>query len=558
MFSGRAHIRVLLRSPTNPAMTSIAYPDTSGDEMPSRRAAVAQPVGRSSASPELVGVRRIGLVGALLLLTGGLFAGTPPSSVPLLQQEALQVLRSFMIPMVAIVYVGLSLLVLAWWRLGRIVRSAKPPTVRELIITLAWWATPVLVSMPLFSKDVYSYFVQGAITIAGVDPYQHGPHMYGGPLTADIPQIWQTTPAPYGPVFLSLAIDVALLAGPNAWLGALGMRALAVVGVALMCFAIPRLARYAGVNPSYGLWLGVLNPIVIVRLVGDAHNDAIMIGLMLAGLTLAIERRPAVGAVLATLGALVKAPAGLALAFILVLWATQLQGRWRFPRAGLGMLTIVAATVAATTVLAGTGYGWVKALSTPAIGGNWTSITHDLGIVTGSVAEGLGVGTTDSLMTFWRYAGLAAAAIICLALLRRHWFNPTLGVGLGLATVVALGPVFHPWYALWATVPLAAAATSPRIRKLVIVLIILLSLLAFPSGVIPSPAPIAGGLLGMALVFGGAWAAANLDRDDLVGSWRRARRGLTVPRMLGRVRDAWHVPTPEKRPARVPASVTAS
>jgi hypothetical protein len=234
-----------------------------------------------------------------------------------------------------------------------------------------------------------------------------------------------------------------------------------------------------------------------------------------------------------------------------------LQGRWRFPRAALGTLAIVGATVASTTVLAGTGYGWVKALNTPAIGGNWTSITHDLGFATGSVAEWLGLGTTAHLMTFWRYAGLAGAAVICLLLLRRHWYNPALGVGLGLATVVALGPVFHPWYALWATVPLAAAAASPRIRKIVIVLILLLSLLAFPSGVIPSPAPIAGGLLGMALVFGGAWAAANLDRDDLAGSWRRARRGLTVPRMLGRVHDAWRVPAPEPRPGRVPASVTS-
>ncbi len=124
------------------------------------------------------------------------------------------------------------------------------------------------------------------------------------------------------------------------------MRVLALIGVALMIFAIPRLARLAGVEERFAIWLGVLNPLVLVHLIGDAHNDALMIGLMMAGLTLAIERRPAAGAVMVTLAALVKAPAGLALIFIVPLWAAQLTGRARLVRAalaagGIGIATVV-------------------------------------------------------------------------------------------------------------------------------------------------------------------------------------------------------------------------
>ena len=47
-------------------------------------------------------------------------------------------------------------------------------------------------------------------------------------------------------------------------------------------------------------------------------------------IALALERRPAAGAVLVALGALVKAPAGLALLYIMAIWAGQMTGRARW------------------------------------------------------------------------------------------------------------------------------------------------------------------------------------------------------------------------------------
>jgi alpha-1,6-mannosyltransferase len=501
--------------------------------------------------------RRLGLGGSIALLIGGIFAGMPPSADPLLQQEALRAMRGFITPAVALVYVGLGLLMLAWWRLGKLVRSPDRPTLRELVVTFAWWGTPLLVTMPIFSRDVYSYIAQGALTIIGIDPYHYGPQMYGGALAHDVPLIWQTTPAPYGPVFLGLASDVAHLTRDNVWLGVLGMRGLALVGVALMFFAIPRLARLAGVDPAYGLWLGVLNPVVLVHLLGDAHNDAMMIGLMMAGLTLAIERRPAAGSVLVSLAALVKAPAGLALFFIVGLWAAQLTGRARYLRAALLAGGIGVATVVATTRIADTGYGWIGSLNTPTVAHTWTSITTDLGYLTGAIAERFGFATTAQSLTAWRYLGLGLAAVICALMLVRHRTNPALGVGLGLAALVFLAPVFHPWYMLWATVPLAASATSERIRKNAVIVTLAMTALVFPGGVDPTFAPILGVIIGVTIVFGSAWAVANLDGRDLGGSFRVAIRRLAPAELVRKARDAWRVPPPEDDESRVPVPVSA-
>jgi hypothetical protein len=507
-------------------MTSIAESPTKNPARPGR----------------LARCRRLGLAGSVALVVGGAFAGIPPKSDPLLQHPDLTQLRAAIIPAVALVYGGLCLLMLAWWQLGKLVRSEAKPSQRELITTFAWWGGPLLLSIPIFSTDVYSYIAQGTMTVVGVDAYHQGPRILSGQWAVDIPDIWHTTPAPYGPVFLSLAAAVSLVTTSSVWLGVLGMRLLALVGIALIIAAIPRLSRLAGVDPAYGLWLGALNPVVLVHLVGDAHNDAIMIGLMMAGLTLAVERRPAAGAVLVTLGTLVKAPAGLALAFIVGVWAHQLQGRARYPRAALAVAAIAAGTVAVTTWLAGTGYGWISALGTPTLARTWTSITTDLGYLTGFLIESAGFGTRDQALAFWQYLGLAAAALVCLLMLSRHRLNPVLGVGLGLGAVVFLAPVFHPWYMLWATVPLGAATTNPRTRKIVISLTVVMTVLVFPGGVPPGVPAVVGIAVGTFLVLGTAWAIAHLDRDDLAGSARAAVRGLTPPELLRRLRRAWRVP----------------
>ena len=473
--------------------------------------------------PMLLRNRKLGLAGSVLVVLGGLLAGVPPARDPLLRLPILESLRALTTPWVMVVFAGLSLLLLAWWRIGEQIRRGSGPDVKQLLSTMAYWSAPFLVTMPIFSRDVYSYLAQGTMTVLGIDAYQYGPAILGGPLSIDIPPIWQTTPAPYGPTFLSLAGDVTSITGESTWFGILGMRMLALAGLALIAMALPRIARASGVDPSAALWLGLLNPLVLIHLVGDAHNDSLMLGLMLAGLALALEKRPAAGAVLIALGALVKAPAGLALLFIIPIWAGQMSmsaGRSsRWLRAAVGSFGIGGLTVVLTTAVAGTGYGWIGALDTPTLAHTWTSVTTDIGYWGGLAASGLGLATTDQVLAIVRFLGLAAAGLSCLALLRRyHRSGPVVGLGLGLAVVLALGPVVHPWYLLWAIIPLAASATSARIRRWVVVASVAMIVTVLPGGVQPTLAAFIGLALGMGAVFGTAWALRGQDRDAIVGS----------------------------------------
>jgi hypothetical protein len=183
-------------------------------------------------------------------------------------------------------------------------------------------------------------------------------------------------------------------------------------------------------------------------------------------------------------------------------------------------------TVVVVTALAGTGYGWVGALRSPGKALTWTSVTTDLGRITGWIGEGLDLTTEAQMLNVWRYAGLAAAGVFCVLMLRRYRTNLT-GVGLGLTAVVLLSPVVHPWYTLWATVPLAAAATGAASRKLVIVSTLVWTMLVFPGGVAPDFDTILGIFVAVALLIG-AWA---MGVPDAVGG-PRARLALARERLV--------------------------
>jgi alpha-1,6-mannosyltransferase len=250
------------------------------------------------------------------------------------------------------VYTGLAVLLLGWVWYGR-----SGGTVRQAYGTLAWWAAPLLAAPPLFSRDVYSYLAQGLMIDAGLDVYRHGPATLGGLLAAQVPAIWQHTASPYGPTFMVVARAVTQLVDTALTAGVLAMRLVALGGLGLLAAAVPVLARAAGVDEVAALWLATLNPLVLIHLVGGAHNDALMVGLLAAGLAAAVRHRPLVGTVLVTAAALVKAPAAVGLVAVAAIWTAQLPGRWRRIRAACAVGTAAGAVTVLITRFAGTGTG---------------------------------------------------------------------------------------------------------------------------------------------------------------------------------------------------------
>jgi alpha-1,6-mannosyltransferase len=443
-------------------------------------------------------VRRFGTAGSLLMGLGSLGAGTAPVlGNPVVGRPVLGLFTRMPTASLAVAYTGIAMVVLAWLWLGALASPGRTRLITraQLDRTMLLWVAPLLVAPPMFSRDVYSYLAQSAMVNRGLDPYVLGPADALGvdhPLVRGIPTIWRHTPAPYGPLFLTLGRPIDWIAGNDVVLGTLLHRGLAVAGLVMIVWALPRLARRVAASPVFALWLGVANPLVLFHLVSGVHNEALMIGLMLLGLELAL-RRPATapaligGTALIAVAAQVKVPAVLALGFVVVWYARHRGGRLR----DLGWTAIAVGGIALVTTVAiglgtGLGFGWIGALGTPNVVRSWMSVVTELGLLGGLIGSLLGLGDhITSVLALARSIGLATAGGVCLVLLWRCWrgrVEPLAALGAALGAVVLLGPVVHPWYLLWAVIPLAASATHPAFRFSATAGSAVLALVVAPTG----------------------------------------------------------------------------
>jgi len=212
-----------------------------------------------------------------------------------------------------------------------------------------------------------------------------------------------------------------------------------------------------------------------MHFVAGAHNDALMVGLMVAGLTMAIERHPIVGVALIGLAGAVKPIALVVLPFAGLLWAGTRASWPRRLLAWARSAIIVLAVFAALSLLVGVGLGWVTSLSTPGTVRTWLSPPTALGMGLGAVLDVVGLGTVDGAISFFRAIAMVAGGLIGIWLaVRPEGRSPVRGAALALLAIVALGPVVQPWYLLW-VLPLIAAVglTGGQLRLAMLVTAVL-------------------------------------------------------------------------------------
>ena len=147
------------------------------------------------------------------------------------------------------------------------------------------------------------------------------------------------------------------------------MRLPALLGVALIAFLLPKIARRFGYDVGMTTWFVVLNPLVVMHLVGGAHNDALMLGLMVLGIYLAVEKRTWLAVIAIALAGAIKAPGLVAILVVVALEARRRHGRVpSVPEVFRELVRVGGACVAAflaITVACGLGLGWLGALGVP-------------------------------------------------------------------------------------------------------------------------------------------------------------------------------------------------
>lgn len=406
-----------------------------------------------------------------------------------------------------LVAVGVVVLVAAWWRTRRVLYEVTPGAI---VRATALWAAPLLLAPPLLSRDVYSYAGQALVAARGLDPYTEGPSAVPGTVADNVDEVWRDKPSPYGPAFLGPASLLLRLTGDDVVPALLLLRLLAVLGLVLTAVALPVLARACGVPATRALWLGLANPLGLLHGVAGAHNDALMVGLLVAGAAVAVTtaRWPgllAAGALVALAG-LVKAPALGALPFL----ALAVPGVRQRLRAG-ALLTLGAAG-AAVAVSAGTGlgWGWLGTIDSGRARLSLFSPATGVGTVAGELADALGLAE----VAVARDAVLTGAVALALLLVAGLWVRTARGpasarrsvqgMGLALLIVVVLSPTVLPWYVLWAVVPLAAC-TGRRAADAMGAACGVLCLTTWPSGRSVVRPPLYG--LPLVIAAGGAFVA---------------------------------------------------
>jgi alpha-1,6-mannosyltransferase len=375
-------------------------------------------------------------------------------------------------------YAGMLLLAAAWLGLGCALRAQALSPSRLYLIGAAW-ALPLALGPALFSKDVYSYLALGTLLHLGLNPYHDAPSVLAGlghgHVLAAVSPFWRHTTAPYGPLFVGLSGLIVSVTGSHLIAGVLLLRLSELAGLALGAAFLPRLARALGSDPARAIWFALLSPLTLLELVGAGHNDALMVGLLLAGVTLALEGRPLLGIVLCVAAAMIKLPALAGALFIAVAWARTVsppaeRARFAAHATALGLLTI-----AALGLLSGVGSGWlstsvfstpakVHLAITPATTLGWTiaSLLHDGGIGAGPRAIEDGLGVASSVL-------VAVGALVLLWRVRVGTLVPYLGAVLLLAA--AGGPAAWPWYLTWGLVLLAGVPGVQRSRALALAVV---------------------------------------------------------------------------------------
>ncbi|MDJ0357039.1 polyprenol phosphomannose-dependent alpha 1,6 mannosyltransferase MptB [Paenarthrobacter sp. PH39-S1] len=398
-----------------------------------------------------------GFVASILMVLGSIGVGWLAGSSALIRTPVFIAARTTPVGVISCTVMlcfGALLLVRSWLRLAQRIsvwdESARPVLRKALLL----WALPLVVALPLFSRDVYAYIGQGRLMSQGLNPYTNGISALNNYYQLGPDTLWTEAPTPYGPLFLWIEQFAVWMGFGIPEVSLIAFRLAAVAGVLLLAVFVPKLAALHGINAERTLWLTVLNPVLLINFIASAHNDSLMLGLVVAGVYFAAVKRPFLGIVLVTASIAIKPITLIALPFVGLLWAGSKAGWGR--KFWCWALTFVLSMglLWVAGMVNGLGFGWVAALRTSSTVWIWYAPVGMLGAVLGFLAGLFGapgsavtsavdlVGTVLSVfaVVWLAFRGPLGSTYSATILSRMAW---------GFAAVVLLAPMIQPWYMVW-------------------------------------------------------------------------------------------------------------
>jgi alpha-1,6-mannosyltransferase len=339
-----------------------------------------------------------------------------------------------------------------------VLATARRLRMRTIVAAIVGAHLLFALAPPLLSQDAFSYIAYARLDVVhGLSPYTHSPSDVPGDAVFPFAGSKDFTSV-YGPLFTVLTFPLAKTSVPFAFWTLKAAAALASLGVvALVWWCAPRLGR----DPRLPALAVGLNPLVLVHVVGGAHNDALTVMLWMSGVAALIAARPpraaVAGALTAASGA-VKASAAVVAPFMLV----GARRQWV-------LIAGAAAAVLAVVVLSVIAFGGDALESLGVLSDNQSRTSH--WSIPQRTADGLAAltgGSAGSLVDYTRAVLAVLLAIAVALLLRAAWRRRADVAGwvapAGWATLALLmaSAWLVPWYAIW-LMPLAALGGDRRL-----------------------------------------------------------------------------------------------
>jgi len=477
----------------NPSTSPTVAADPAGADGGQRRPGPWRTSVRALRGPFVDGELRtpavVGLLGSIVAVVAGALIRPGGSPTLLFPLEGRFVIWGDRTLVVLVSLAGVGALLAAWVAVFKVVRRRYHAHDAVPVSTSVglWivWAIPFALGPALFSRDVFSYAGQGETVAQGFDPSTLGVRVLGqsNEFLALVDPVWRGTPCPYGPFWLWISSGFATLSGHQPLVAVLMFRLLAIASVAVSVWCLIRLARHYGGDVSTVVVLAVCNPIVMLHAISGAHNEALMMALILVGMVLAVEGYLVPAVVACALAAAIKIPAFAAVVFLG--WAAAGPGATFLRRiwSTAWVSAVGGAVVAAVSVASGLGFGWIGALQTAGGARSLVAPARVAGIALADLLGWFGVELYDAdVKRVTTLLGLAlAAALSAVILLRTKDRVPFVSLGLALLIVSLLGPALYPWYVLPAFAIMALTLRESRMW-LLIVLSVIGCVITFPSG----------------------------------------------------------------------------
>jgi alpha-1,6-mannosyltransferase len=364
-------------------------------------------------------------------------------------------------------YTGLWLALLLY--VAVLVRVRDLPA-RAVIWTIVGLHVLFLLAPPLLSQDVFSYIAYARLGVKhSLNPYTHAPlDIPGDPVFGFAGS--KDAVSVYGPLF-------TLLTYPLAWLGVGGafwaLKAIAAACSLGIVGLVWKGARLLGRDPVLPAAFVGLNPIVLVHVVGGAHNEALVVLLTVAGVVVGVgSRELGVGSALASAGAGIKASAGLVVPFLVF----SDRERWRRALVA-AVLVFVAMALLGLAVFGTHALDALSFLNSNQARSSRWSFPYKTAQLLGAVLPGDRLDYRTAARVLY---GVAFAGVFAW-LLWRTWrgADPVRAAGWATFAILVASAWLVPWYVLW-LLPLAALAGDRRLMAASVALSAWMLVIAVP------------------------------------------------------------------------------